>query len=185
MSLANFGYTGCCCLHSRSLPTRPRVLRRYGDPGSHPSDPRQPNSFRSLTFSRIGILILTSNRVGTFDQAFKSRIQLALHYGNLSKSQRYKIWQNFFSRLQDLGEKDMNIADLYAHVGELAEHEMNGRQIRNAITTARQLAQFDGKDLTHELLLHVIKVASKFESYLKSVNQELSEDQLARDCGYR
>jgi len=27
---------------------------------------------------------------------------------------------------------------------ELAEEEMNRRQIRNAITSARQLAQFDG-----------------------------------------
>ena len=32
-----------------------------------------------------GILILTSNRVGTFDEAFKSRIQLSLHYENLGK----------------------------------------------------------------------------------------------------
>lgn len=31
------------------------------------------------------ILILTSNRVGTFDEAFKSRIQLSLHYDNLTK----------------------------------------------------------------------------------------------------
>ena len=30
-----------------------------------------------------GILILTSNRVGTFDEAFKSRLQLALHYEKL------------------------------------------------------------------------------------------------------
>ncbi|KAI8932326.1 hypothetical protein NX059_010520 [Plenodomus lindquistii] len=33
-----------------------------------------------------GILILTSNRVGTFDEAFKSRIQLSLHYDDLKKS---------------------------------------------------------------------------------------------------
>lgn len=52
----------------------------------------------------LGILILTSNRVGTFDQAFKSRIQLALHYENLKKPQRRKIWCNFFTRLRDLGE---------------------------------------------------------------------------------
>lgn len=32
-----------------------------------------------------GILILTSNRVGTFDEAFKSRILLSLDYDNLSE----------------------------------------------------------------------------------------------------
>ena len=32
-----------------------------------------------------GILILTSNRIGTFDEAFKSRVQLAIHYPLLSE----------------------------------------------------------------------------------------------------
>ena len=35
-----------------------------------------------------GILILTTNRVGTCDEAFKSRIQLALHYPPLSEEQK-------------------------------------------------------------------------------------------------
>ena len=39
----------------------------------------------------VGILILTSNRVGTFDEAFNSRIQLSLHYENLTCSQRRTI----------------------------------------------------------------------------------------------
>lgn len=46
-----------------------------------------------------GILILTSNRVGTFDEAFKSCIQLSLHYENLGKRQCRKIWKNFLSHL--------------------------------------------------------------------------------------
>ncbi|KAM0544894.1 hypothetical protein ACHAO7_008553 [Fusarium culmorum] len=106
-----------------------------------------------------GILILTSNRVGTFDEAFKSRIQLSLHYESLSKSQRRTIWTNFLQRLQTLEktavvqpitdrkrkyeiEQDINFDDIERHLGDLAEEEMNGRQIRNAITTARQLAKF-------------------------------------------
>ncbi|OBT83812.1 hypothetical protein VE02_05515 [Pseudogymnoascus sp. 03VT05] len=42
-----------------------------------------------------GILILTSNRVGTFDEAFKSRIQVAIHYKDLTRISKKKIWQNF------------------------------------------------------------------------------------------
>jgi len=132
-----------------------------------------------------GILILTSNRVGTFDQAFKSRIQLALHYENLTKPQRRKIWRNFFNRLKDLGETEVDYDDLGDHIGELAEHDMNGRQIRNAITTARQLAQFDGKKFSYAQLQHAIGVASKFETYLKGVKQGFTDDQLARDDGLR
>ena len=37
------------------------------------------------------ILILTSNLVGVFDEAFKSRIQVALHYEKLNRSARRRI----------------------------------------------------------------------------------------------
>ena len=49
------------------------------------------------------------------------------------------------------------------HVDELAEEDMNGRQIRNAITTARQLAHFSGKMFSFAQLKHVIGVAGRFE----------------------
>lgn len=53
-----------------------------------------------------GILILTSNRVGTSDEAFKSRIQLALHYLVLGPYQRLRIWGNFINRLESFGDDD-------------------------------------------------------------------------------
>ncbi|EAQ83654.1 hypothetical protein CHGG_10058 [Chaetomium globosum CBS 148.51] len=132
-----------------------------------------------------GILILTSNRVGTFDQAFKSRIQLALHYENLKKPQRRKIWRNFLTRLRDVGEAGVDYDDLNDHIDDLAEEDMNGRQIRNAITTARQLAQFRGQKLSFAQLKHVIAVAGRFEGYLKGVQGGYTDDQLARNDGVR
>jgi hypothetical protein len=146
---------------------------------------KQPVFLRILEYHN-GIMILTSNRVGTFDQAFKSRIQLALHYEPLTSSQRRKIWRNFFTRLQkDLGEENVNYDDLFDHIDELAGLELNGRQIRNAITTARQLAQFDGKDLCYSQLKHVINVANKFEEYSKCLNRGYTDEELARDGGIR
>ena len=123
--------------------------------------------------------------MGTFDHAFKSRIQLALHYENLRKPQRRKIWRNFFTRLRNLGETDVDFDDLYDHIDELADNEMNGRQIRNAITTARQLAQFDGVTFSFAQLQYVITITDRFEGYLKGVKQGFSDDQLARDDGLR
>ena len=123
-----------------------------------------------------GILILTSNRVGTFDEAFKSRIQLALHYKNLSVSQRSKIWKNFINRLKDIDNTRIDFDDIDCYIPELAAHEMNGRQIRNAITTARELAQYKGKDMSSKHLRHVIGVANKFDRYLKNVKEGFSDD---------
>lgn len=132
-----------------------------------------------------GILILTSNRVGTFDEAFKSRIQLALRYDNLGKPQRTKVWRNFFHRLQILGEENIDYDTIDSYIEELSEYEMNGRQIRNAITTARQLAHFKKKPMTWGHLRHVIKVAGKFDQYLKNVQGDMSDDVIAREEGIR
>lgn len=80
-----------------------------------------------------GILILTSNRVGTFDEAFRSRIQLALHYPNLGPQQRLRIWQTFIARLESLDEESIDIKDLQDNLHLLKEEKLNGRQIRNII----------------------------------------------------
>jgi SpoVK/Ycf46/Vps4 family AAA+-type ATPase len=154
-----------------------------------------------------GILILTSNRVGTFDEAFKSRIQLALHYENLDRSQRQKIWTNFLRRLKDMNstnnetetqtssasEKktqkldpiDIDFDDIGCYMSELADIEMNGRQIRNAITTARQLAKFKKEQMNYRHLRHVIGVSSKFDKYLEGVREGFTDDQIMRDGGIR
>lgn len=42
-----------------------------------------------------GILILTTNRVSVFDQAFKSRIHLAIQFPELDFASRKSIWQTF------------------------------------------------------------------------------------------
>ena len=42
-----------------------------------------------------GILFLTTNRVETFDEAFQSRIHIALRYNDLDKKARRVIWKTF------------------------------------------------------------------------------------------
>ncbi|RDW90972.1 hypothetical protein BP5796_02137 [Coleophoma crateriformis] len=132
-----------------------------------------------------GILILTSNRVGTFDEAFKSRIQLALHYANLTSFQRTKIWRNFFNRLKKLGEEKIDFSDLHDHIEQLSQNKMNGRQIRNAITTARQYAKWKNETLTYVLLKDIIDTAGRFDVYIEKLNGGYSQDQLAEDEGLR
>ena len=133
----------------------------------------------------VGILILTSNRVGTFDEAFKSRIQLALHYDNLTASQQKKVWRNFLNRLKVLDSENIDFDDIIDHIDELGQENMNGRQIRNAITTARQLAQFKNKKFSYEHLKHVIEVGGEFERYLKALREGFSDDEIKREGGLR
>jgi hypothetical protein len=132
-----------------------------------------------------GILILTSNRVATFDEAFKSRIQIALHYEKLSQSSRKRVWENFIAHLKILEIDDINIDDLVSNLGNLSKFDMNGREIRNAITTARQLAMYKKKPMDFQCLQHAIKVSCKFNDYLKTVNAGLNGDEIAREEGLR
>ena len=132
-----------------------------------------------------GILILTSNRVGTFDEAFKSRLQLALHYEKLKLKDGRKIWENFIKRLETLEEIGVDFDDLYKHVNDLAKHEPNGRQIRNAITTARQLALYEEKDLDFNDLQQVIKVALKFDKYTMEMQDGRTDAEIMRSDGVR
>ena len=124
-----------------------------------------------------GILILTTNRVGTFDEAFKSRIQLALQYDPLEEHQRKQIWRNFIERLRNLGEEEsIDFDDIVLHMGDLAKYPMNGRQIRNSITTARQLAKFKDKEMTYTHLKRAITVAEKFDQRLADIRESNIEE---------
>jgi len=126
---------------------------------------------------------MTSNRVGTFDEAFKSRIQVALHYEDLSKSSRKKIWANFLAMLE-MGAENVDVNDLEAHLDEMALEDINGRQIRNAMTAARQLAIHRKERLRWEHLDQVLETARDFNQYLKKV-QGHTDKQWAREQGLR
>lgn len=131
-----------------------------------------------------GILILTSNRVGIFDEAFKSRIQVSLHYQDHTASTRKAIWKNFIDMLES-DSANANIGELEDHLEELAQEEMNGRQIRNAMTTARQLALHRKERLDWTHLEEALLTAREFDRYLKKVQGGHSDKQWARDNRWR
>lgn len=110
-----------------------------------------------------GILFLTTNRVATFDEAFKSRIHIPIRYTDLSVESRAQIWRNFIARVPggvDITEKGIE---------KLAEHELNGRQIKNVLKAAESLAAFDGVRLDLRQLEQVTKIQAVFEKDLNSV----------------
>ncbi|KAJ4414725.1 hypothetical protein N0V85_003022 [Neurospora sp. IMI 360204] len=54
---------------------------------------------RALEYFR-GVLFLTTNRVAAFDDAFTSRIHVALYYPELGEDERRRIWGYQFERLE-------------------------------------------------------------------------------------
>jgi DNA-directed RNA polymerase subunit E'/Rpb7 len=81
-----------------------------------------------------GILFLTTNRVGSFDDAFLSRIHVQLYYPEFEENDRRKVWQTFINKLvQERGDSiRLNIdAKEYLDAKELKSVKWNGREIRN------------------------------------------------------
>jgi AAA+ superfamily predicted ATPase len=121
-----------------------------------------------------GILILTSNRVGTFDEAFKSRVQLAMHYPALNEKERWSIWRNFIDDLKDAG--NVNIEQLKDKLDVFAREPLNGRQIRYTVTTARKLAQYKKEMLEYGHFEQAIDIAKEFEEYVMKTHGHSDEE---------
>lgn len=84
-----------------------------------------------------GILFLTTNRVGTFDEAFISRINITIYYRSFSHGQRMEVWETFFNKLEREREETMRIhlqtRDYIEESPELRQLQWNGREIRNGM----------------------------------------------------
>lgn len=75
--------------------------------------------------------------------------------------------------------EDVDFDDVRAHLDALAWQPMNGRQIRNAVTTARQLARFRKTRLCYAHLKQAIGVSQKFEDYVREVKGGQDDDEIA------
>lgn len=75
-----------------------------------------------------GILFLTTNRVETFDDAFQSRIHIALRYGDLTTKAKRSVWKMFLDKVKSIdGVETAEFTDKDLDV--LARHNLNGRQV--------------------------------------------------------
>jgi hypothetical protein len=164
-----------------------------------------------LVFLRVleyysGILILTTNRVGQFDEAIKSRVHISLYYPPLTRKSSLEIWKMNLNRLtrQDqlrpngrpiiFSRKDIiEFAKGHWADNEPTKTNWNGRQIKNAFQTAIALAEWDymeskgrlrnevsGPLLEARHFRQVAVASARFDNYLQSVRDTDSKNALAK-----
>jgi hypothetical protein len=73
-------------------------------------------------------------------------------------------------------EEDADLDELKEHIEELSDLDMNGREIRNALTTARQLALYKKKTLGWVHLSQAVNAARDFNKYLMDVQGHSNKD---------
>lgn len=138
---------------------------------------------RSMEYYR-GILFLTTNRVGHFDDAFISRIHVIIRYDDLEPEDREKIWRLFFAKLKT-ERKDIEVdTDAKSYVfknADMRKNKWNGREIRNAFQTAVALAEYrfaekknkkeDERAILEEQdFEQVCEMSASFKEYLVSMS---------------
>lgn len=128
-----------------------------------------------------GVLFLTTNRVGAFDDALISRVNVTLHY-EFDDSRRRDVWAIFFHKLErergQLIKVPYSTKEYIKHDSELRQLEWNGREIRNAFQMAVTLAEYtnerDSKDglimLRDVYFKQVVRMSYNFAQYLRRVH---------------
>ncbi|KAI1662236.1 hypothetical protein F4813DRAFT_384948 [Daldinia decipiens] len=130
-----------------------------------------------------GILFLTTNRIGDFDEAFISWIHMSLYYPPLDEIATNRIFKLNFDLIRDRYKEngrpiDIDDSGIYSFVTkfwvENQQARWNGRQIRNACQTALALlSEFEAlpKDKRFDL-----KFKSQAKVHLKHSNIETVSD---------
>ncbi|KAK5094892.1 hypothetical protein LTR70_003793 [Exophiala xenobiotica] len=92
---------------------------------------RKLEYFNSMVF-------LTTNRPDSFDEAFRSRIHVAIKYKDLTVDARRTVWNQFVTTAEDSAQYGVNIEE--SDIDQLAKRHLNGREIRSLVKSALLLA---------------------------------------------
>lgn len=106
-----------------------------------------------------GVLFLTTNRGDNIDAAMMSRVTLGLHYTAPTNEGMKQIWTNLLTNAEikfTAGDLDL-----------LVNFNVNGREIKNSINSARALAADDRVDPTVAHVIEILRVQRSFFDDLK------------------
>lgn len=122
-----------------------------------------------------GILIMTTNRVMTFDVAMLSRCHYAVNFKSLTLNQEKEIWQGYVDQLTD--ENSSRKSDIQRWVNQITKKQTNlsGREIRNLFTTAQTLAQAEPDKKI--LKKHLERVYDQLSEFTQAMAKKRFEQQ--------
>lgn len=113
-------------------------------------------------------MFLTTNRVGTFDQAFQSRIHVTLGLPTLDQPRRTEVWLIFLRELAKAHQLTPDqLSELQTQVFQTwSGQTLNGRQIRNSVRTALLVAEKKKETVGKKHFDTVLRIGKEFENYM-------------------
>ena len=117
-----------------------------------------------------GILILTTNRMKTFDPAFESRIHFCLVYPDLDNNARETVWRSFMAKARLNRRVRVDLND--SNIRELATLNLNGRQIKNVVSVSQAVAMKRNTTLDESSIRMTIKLTQNFDKTKEHLKQQ-------------
>jgi AAA+ superfamily predicted ATPase len=112
-------------------------------------------------------MFLTTNRFGTLDHAFCSRIDLIIPFANLDQLARGQVWKTFIETLPG------NLRSLEdADYESLSEWQCNGREIKSAVKTGLILAKSENDKLRLGHLQAVLRTRQEANEFQQRQQDE-------------
>ena len=126
--------------------------------------------------------MLTTNQIAQFDVAVQSRIHIAIKYSSLNKEQAPAIFEGFLEPLNKRGV----VRDIDGMISWLKEDVcgmgLDGRQIRNIVTSALALARSEKKDKFEKA--NIKKVLNNVKEYKQEFVEQFANYK-ASQAAYR
>lgn len=107
-----------------------------------------------------GLLFLTTNRGDNLDEAFLSRVTLGLHFRKPDEDGQTAIWNGLL--------KNAGIKLVASDIASLVKFGVNGREIKNAINTARALAALDRVPVSFKHIDEILRTRQQFFDEVKT-----------------
>lgn len=111
-----------------------------------------------------GTIILTTNRISSLDIAVQSRIHLSIRYDDLSPEDCEAIFAHFITDAEFEDGEKRRVEVWFKE--DVSEEKLNGRQIRNLVTSAQAIAKSEDKMLNLKSFKSVFKVTQDFQKQL-------------------
>ncbi|KXT08310.1 hypothetical protein AC579_1790 [Pseudocercospora musae] len=133
-----------------------------------------------------GIIILTTNRIRSFDVAVQSRMHLAIQYDDLQPEAKANIYRTLLKKIPkyQLDDELQPGKALDKRLDQLCRRgKINGRQIRNAVGSAYALA----KDQNHGILKfeHLEEVHEMTMDFVSSLWEDTRGTRSQNEAGKR
>ncbi|KAL9614371.1 MAG: hypothetical protein Q9167_001174 [Letrouitia subvulpina] len=126
-----------------------------------------------------GIMILTTNRIKSLDVAIQSRIHLAIRYDDLTREQMKNILDTILNKFKPRKSDKDEILKYFHEFTEDTKIKLNGRQIRNLVSSAQAIASSNHRDSISRVDFRQILIVTR--DFQEQLNRLVEQERMRRE----